>query len=155
MSRPDAPAGSYESARHADETLSEDEATDLALRKLAFGLSGVDDPTDMGVVEVAVRAIERVDELEERVEELESGGSSGGGSGPVGPDARDQAVIDALAERGVERVNVGMLKNAYRSETDVRTKSTLESRVESLTISGPFELEKPGVWRFTGGDGDE
>ncbi|ELZ12478.1 hypothetical protein C478_10391 [Natrinema thermotolerans DSM 11552] len=61
----------YADARHADESLDEDAANDVAFRKLIYGLAGDEiDPTECGPVEAAQRAVDRVEGLEEENEQL-------------------------------------------------------------------------------------
>ncbi|WP_137288859.1 hypothetical protein [Natronorubrum halophilum] len=61
----------YADARHADESLDEEAANDVAFRKLIYGLAGDDiDPDECGPVEAAQRAVDRVDALEEENEQL-------------------------------------------------------------------------------------
>lgn len=61
----------YADARHADESLDEDAANDVAFRKLIYGLAGDEiDPTECGPVEAAQRAVDRVEGLEKENEQL-------------------------------------------------------------------------------------
>lgn len=68
----------YSDARKADESLDEEQATDVAFRKLIYGLAGDEvDPTECGPIEAAHRAVDRVqlledenDALRERIGEL-------------------------------------------------------------------------------------
>ncbi|WP_323192392.1 hypothetical protein [Halostella sp. PRR32] len=61
----------YSDARHADESLDEAAANDVAFRKLIYGLAGDDiDPTECGPVEATQRAVDRVNDLEDENEQL-------------------------------------------------------------------------------------
>jgi len=61
----------YAEARRADEVLDEDDANQMAFRKLIYGLAGDDvDPAECGPVEAAGRTVDRVTSLEEENEKL-------------------------------------------------------------------------------------
>ncbi|MDQ2052949.1 hypothetical protein RBH26_21130 [Natronolimnohabitans sp. A-GB9] len=61
----------YADARHADQSLDEDAAQEIAFRKLIYGLAGDEiDPTECGPVEAAQRSVDRVERLEEENEQL-------------------------------------------------------------------------------------
>ncbi|APX98736.1 hypothetical protein [Natronorubrum daqingense] len=89
----------------------------------------------------------RVDDLDRRVP---AGGikadSSAGGTNP-----RDQAVLDALEDRGRCKIQVPELKQLYRRHTDIKNKRTLDDRVRHLTVDGPFEFVSPGLWEYIPG----
>lgn len=59
----------YQDARETDEAVDEDQAMDIALRKLVYGIAD-NDPTECGVVEAAARTVDHVQALEEENEEL-------------------------------------------------------------------------------------
>lgn len=98
------------------------------------------------------RLLDRIDDLEERVEELESGGSTASSGSSGWGDSRDQAVLAKL-EVG-EGYDPGHLRQLYKSETDIKNKSTLKSRVTDLKNGGLFVYEGYSTYVYQG-DVDE
>lgn len=87
-------------------------------------------------------------------EQLESNDSQEIVHGFTGKEARVLTEIDKIVSPG-ETVTRGELGDIYRRITNLRQSSTITDHVKDLTKQGPFEFVKPGVWTYTGGDGDE
>lgn len=68
----------------------------------------------------------------------------------VAYDQRDREVLRELDRRGIEEVDVVLLRKIYQTVTDIKRQHTIKRRIECLTSTDDFEPIDFGRWRWNG-----
>lgn len=136
-------------ARETDESAPDDVAMDIALRKIVYGLAGDDvDPTECGVVEAAVHAVDRVETLEaenealrQRVVELRDETQKMGRAADLYQDVSQRIAAKRDRQAGIILQHAARVSPAGREEYDAaRIRDVLKAADEEIHRSNTYDV---------------